>query len=217
MPLFEELEEIDSGIEQARTTEETTPAEYQYVDPETTLGEETEEPPDEITFGNSPNASTCTLDDVTTYMNTLPTIEKQTRAAYFMIKKMIQNRDTKKEKTSEYADFIKMNQPDPEEHPLLSKTLQQAKDFKLGNTDLQSAITIPKELKTSEMINIQKEIALRDKIRVSNIDSLKQYQHYLRTSLHGYAFEGIADILTTPGDFETLQKKYQKIREKNLF
>ena len=211
MPLFEELEEIDSGIEQARTTEETTPAEYQYVDPETTLGEETEEPPDEITFGNSPNASTCTLDDVTTYMNTFPTIEKQTRAAYFMIKKMIQNRDTKKEKTSEYADFIKMNQPDPEEHPLLSKTLQQAKDFKLGNTDLQSAITIPKELKTSEMNNIQKEIALRDKIRVSNIDSLKQYQHYLRTSLHGYAFEGIADILTTPGDFETLQKKYQKI------
>ena len=102
MSLLEDLDEMENGIGQTdntRATEETTPpVDYTYVDPETTLREETNGPPEEITFGNASNASTCTLDDVTAYMNTFPTIETQTRAAYFMIKKMIQNRDSKKEK-----------------------------------------------------------------------------------------------------------------------
>ena len=43
-------------------------------------------------------------------------------------------------------------------------------------------------------------IAQKDKIRVNNLETLKNYQYFLRTTLHGLGFEGIADIITTTGD-----------------
>ena len=59
-------------------------------------------------------------------------------------------------------------------------------------------------------------ITQKDKIRVNNLETLKNYQYFLRTILHELGFEGIADIITTTGDFSVTKDAYQETYKTNL-
>ena len=191
---------------------------------ETLAGEERQEeetdqdstpPPDEITFSRHPPPTTCTIEEVTFWMSSFLTLEKQSRALFWIVKKLIDVRDDKKQTKEHNPQFINLPTLEKDEHTSLEKILRQARTYS-NDLEIQTTVSIPKELKTVEIQKIQEGIFNKDKTRVNGIESLKQYQHFLRTTLHQHGFEGIADIITTPGSFKELQEKYHKIYETYL-
>ena len=204
-------------------SESSSPSEEintEQPEPTTNANEETRPPspiststPEEIVFANHPPTSTCTLEDIAIWMNDFSTLEKQGRALYWMVKKLIDVRDAKNKPREEGPQFLHLpNIPSKEENTPLEKILKQARMYQ-QNQQTWTTINIPKELKTVEIQKIQEGIFQKDKVRVTGMESLKNYQHFLRSTFHQHGFEGIADLITTQGNFKDLQEKYSKIYE----
>ena len=203
----EEREEINEEIEDRKQTDaenETTTVEEQPHNISRPGADESKPEPDtlprdeDITFHNCPVASTCSAAEVAAWLNTFRNQTAQSRARFHFIKKIIGHHDRK---TADKNNPQFINMPDintsNDEHTAFEKILKQA----CSNEDedaVHSTISLPRELKTVEM----QKITQKDKIRVNNLETLKNYQYSLRTTLHELGFEGIADIVTTTGDFK---------------
>ena len=196
-------------IAENETTAAGTPNAPIHGDEETTP--EPEQPQDEeITFHNCPSASSCTLEDVAAWLHTFNNHNARSRAGFHFIKKVITQRD-RKEVHSTNPGFMNMPQisKSNDEHTAFEKILKQARSNEDENA-LHSTISLPRELKTVEMQKLLLSITQKDKIRVNNLETLKNYQYFLRTTLHELGFEGIADIITTTGDFSVTKDAYQE-------
>ena len=124
----EEVQETLAGEEkQEEQTEETDHS------PDSTP------PPDEIIFSRHPPPTTCTLEEVTYWMNEFPTLEKQSRALFWIVKKLIDVRDDKKQPRKPNPQFINLPTLERDENTSLEKILRQARSY---NNDLEIKTTV---------------------------------------------------------------------------
>ena len=106
-------------------------------------------------------------------MNEFPTLEKQSRALFWIVKKLIDVRDDKKQPREQNPQFINLPTLERDENTSLEKILKQARYYN-NDLEIKTTVSIPKELKTVEIQKIQEGIFNKDKTRVNGIKSLKQ-------------------------------------------